>query len=122
MVEPARLNIVLLLVAIANLATDITRLSLEWTPSDSHHDGLKRQMNGGQPDAYGQGPDAPVSGNARKDLAPRRMKPDPRESWPAPFSRLRPDFSYRRPPWCVAGCRQPMRPFERRDVYEWRHL
>ena len=99
MAEPARLNIVLLLIAMANLATDITRLAMEWAPSGPLHGALKSKMNGDQPHPYGQGPDAGE---------PRR----------APFSRLPPDFSHKRSPWCLA-CRQPMRPFERRNIYGW---
>jgi hypothetical protein len=129
MAEAPRLNIVLLLIALANLATDITRLAVEWSPSHILHDAIKEHMGLRQRDAYGRAPDSRESDAARNDLQQKRAKPwdpgargppsDPRGSGPVPFPRLRPNYGTNRPSRCP-GCPEPMRRFERSDSYGWR--
>src|SRR5215467_2515637 len=108
--ETARLSFVLLVIALANLATDITRLALELAPPPAH-ESVPVQTIPVQQEIAMQPPDAP---GAR---GPPRER---RESGPArvPFSELRPDFSINHPPWCPA-CDRPMpRYVERRHFYE----
>ena len=129
--EPTRLSFVLLVIALANLATDITRLMLELAPPPTLHESVPVPMRPGQQETSVQPPDARESDTTQKDIAQKKARPldapgargpprEPRESGPAraPFSQLRPDFSINHPPWCLA-CDQPMRRYvERRRFYE----
>jgi hypothetical protein len=128
--ETGRLSFVLLVIALANLATDITRLAMELAPSPASHESVPVQTHPSQQEASMQPPDARADA-AQKDIPQQKAKlPDApgargpprerRESGPAraPFSELRPDFSINHPPWCWA-CGQPMHRYvERRHFYE----
>jgi hypothetical protein len=127
--ETARLSFVLLVIALANLATDITRLVLELTPPPTLHESVPVQTRPGQQETSVQPPDAREPDTIHKDIAQKKTKPldapgargpprEPRESGPAraPFSQLHLDFSINRPPWCVA-CGEPMRRY-----VEWRRF
>jgi hypothetical protein len=128
--ETGRLSFVLLVIALANLATDITRLALELAPPPAPHESVPVQTIPVQQETAMQPPDARADA-AHKDIPQQKAKlPDapgargpprePRESGPErpPFSQLRPDFSINHPPWCVA-CGQPVRRYvERRRFYE----
>src|SRR5258708_31581515 len=116
--ETGRLSFVLLVIALANLATDITRLALELAPPPAPHDSVPVQTGPCQQEISIQSPDARADAT-QKDIPQQKAKlPDapgargpprePRESRRAraPFSELRPDFSVNHPPWCWA-C-QPM--------------
>ncbi len=129
--ESARLSFVLLVIALANLATDITRLLLELAPPPTLHESVPMQTRPSQQETSVQPPDAREPDTTQKDIpqkktrlldAPGARGPprEPRESGPAraPFSELPPDFSINHPPWCLA-CGQPMRRYvERRRFYE----
>jgi len=128
--ETGRLSFVLLVIALANLATDITRLALELAPPPAPHDSVPVQTRPSQQEISIQSPDARADAT-RRDIPQQKAKlPDApgargpprerRESGPArvPFSELRPDFSVNHPPWCWA-CGQPMgRYVERGHFYE----
>src|SRR5262252_1992217 len=101
--ETARLSFVLLVVALANLATDITRLVLELAPPPAPHESVPVQTPPGQRETSGQSPDAREPDTTQKDIgkqkprlldAPGARGPtrEPRQSGPlrAPFSGLRP--------------------------------
>ena len=127
--ETGRLSFVLLVIALANLATDITRLALELAPPPPPHESVPVQTRPGQQETPMQPPDAgepappgdiPQQKAKLPDAPGARGPPrEPRESRRAraPFSELRPDFSINHPPWCWA-CGQPMgRYVERRRFY-----
>jgi hypothetical protein len=134
--EPARFSFVLLVIALANLATDITRLVLELAPPRVLHESVSAQTRPQQETSVqepeGRKPDTTQKDTTQKDTALKEAKPldapgargalrEPRESGPArmPLSQLRPDFSINHPPWCSA-CGQPIRPYvERRRFYGW---
>ncbi len=127
--ETGRLSFVLLVIALANLATDITRLALELAPPPPLHESVPVQTRPGQQETPMQPPDArepappgdiPQQKAKVPDTPGARGPPRARESRRAraPFSELRPDFSINHPPWCWA-CGQPMgRYVERRRFYE----
>jgi len=134
MVEPARLSIsvILLLIALANLATDITRLLLELVPSRTIHEPGPMPTRPAQPETSGQAPETRQADATRKVTPQKNAKPPdtPNARGPprgqrkpgiprAPFSPLPPDFSINCPPWRSA-CRQPMhQDFDRRRFYDW---
>jgi hypothetical protein len=112
MTVPSRLKMILLLIAMAQLATEVTRLLLVWTPQHARHDIVEEQVGSGPRDAYGS-----ARGISREDLGTRRAKQpdlsgargppsDSRKYSPPPSSRLRRDVRVNDPPWCQ-GCRQP---------------
>jgi|SRR5579871_451494 len=117
MAGSSRLKVILLLIAMAQLATEVTRLVVAWTPSHSPHDVTEEQMGSGQHDAYAYGSESDA---ARADLGLKRGKrqepsgarepPDSRRYEPA-----RPEFhtSYPYPRWCET-CPQPAWRCERR--------
>jgi hypothetical protein len=128
--ETGRLSFVLLVIALANLATDITRLALELAPPPASHESVPVQTRPGQQEISTPPPDARVDATQKESPQQKAKLPDApgargpprerRESAPArvPFSELRPDFSVNHPPWCRA-CGQPMgRYVERRHFYE----
>ncbi len=129
--ETGRLSFVLLVIALANLATDVTRLLLELTPPPTLHESVPVQTRPSQPETSMQPPDAREPDASQKDIPQKKAKlldapgargppREPREREPAraPFSELRPDFSINHPPWCLA-CGQPMHRYvERRRYYE----
>ena len=128
--ETGRVSFVLLVIALANLATDITRLALELAPPPAPHESVPVQTIPVLQKTAIQPPDARADA-AQRDIPQQKAKlPDApgargpprerRESGPAraPFSELRPDFSINHPPWCWA-CGQPMHRYvERRHFYE----
>jgi hypothetical protein len=128
--ETGRLSFVLLVIALANLATDITRLALELVPAPALHESVPAQTSPGQQETV-QPLDVREPDTMQKDIAQKKAKPsdssdargpprEPRESGPErpPFSQLRTDFSINHPPWCVA-CGQLVRRYvERRRFYE----
>jgi len=118
--ETARLSFVLLVIALANLATDITRLVLELTPPTAGAS-VPVQARPSQQETPVQARDAREPDIPRKDIAQKKSTPldipgargPPRKpqdpgSAREPFSQLRPDFSINHPPWCPA-CGQPIR-------------
>lgn len=128
--ETGRLSFVLLVIALANLATDITRLALELAPPPASQESVPVQTRPGQQEISTPPADARADATQRESPQQKAKLPDApgargpprerRESGPAraPFSELRPDFSINHPPWCWA-CGQPMhRYFERRHFYE----
>ena len=128
--ETGRLSFVLLVIALANLATDITRLALELAPAPAPHESVPVQTRPGQQEISRPPPDARADATQKEGPQQKAKLPDApaargpprerRESGPArvPFSELRPDFSVNHPPWCWA-CGQPMgRYVERRHFYE----
>ncbi len=128
--ETGRLSFVLLVIALANLATDITRLALELAPAPAPHELVPVQTRPGQQEISTPPPDARADATQKESPQQKAKLPDApaargpprerRESGPArvPFSELRPDFSVNHPPWCWA-CGQPMgRYVERRHFYE----
>jgi hypothetical protein len=86
-----RLNIVLMLTAIVTLATEVTRLTLEWSPSHLPQTPTRKPIEPAQPGHYGWA----------CEWRERRH----------PLSRLPPDYSITCPRWCLA-CHQPPRRVE----------
>jgi hypothetical protein len=128
--ETGRLSFVLLVIALANLATDITRLVLELAPPPAPHESVPVQTIPVQQETAMQPPDARAYAT-HKDIPQQKAKlpeatgargppREPREPGPAraPFSELRPDFSINHPPWCWACSQQMGRNVERRHYYE----
>jgi hypothetical protein len=126
--EHARLSIVFMLlsmlIALANLATDITRLMLELMPPGAAVESIPTQPR--QQETSRSAPDTREPDTAKKKVEalgvfgargpPLRL----RESGTGrpPFSPLPPDFSINCPPWRLV-CRQPMhRIFDRRRFYD----
>jgi hypothetical protein len=126
MAEAPRFNIVLLLIAAANLATDVTRLTLEWSPSRGLHNAFRAQSNTtGHQGYYASAPEqlrekAPAPERLRALTSPGEHIPPrgmlPRANGSVPFSR-RPDFSFRCPPSCCACRYQPACWSDRRRLY-----
>jgi hypothetical protein len=103
MVEPSRFKTLplLVLLAMAQLATEVTRLVIAWTPAHISRAPTSEQTSSGQRNGHGSEPEV------RKELetkpatrpvpaAPREPPPDSRKYTPAP---LRPDFSINYRPW-----------------------
>ena len=88
--ETGRLSFVLLVIALANLATDITRLALELAPPPAPHDSVPVQTRPSQQEISIQSPDARADATQR-DIPQQKAKlPDapgargpPREPIPA---------------------------------------
>jgi hypothetical protein len=117
MAEPSRLRMILLVkmillvIAMAQLATEVTRLVSAWQPAHISHE----EQRSGQPGGYGFDPagrDQETKRTKRPDLpGGREPPPYPRTYRPVP---LHPDFSPNyRPSWCQA-CRQGVWLCERR--------
>jgi hypothetical protein len=131
LMETARLSFVVLVIALANLATDITRLLLELVPPPTLHESVPVQPRPNQQEIPVQPQGAREPDTTQKDIAQKKAKlldapgargppREPREAAPtrAPFSELPPDFSINHPPWCLV-CGQPMRRYvERRRFYQ----
>jgi hypothetical protein len=126
MVEHPRLSLVMLVIAAATLATDVTRLLLELPPPNANHEPMPMQTTPARQEAPRQAPEVPAPNTVQQKVerpsVPRARGPPhgPREFGPsrARFPRSPPDFSINRPPWCVA-CHQPMRRYvDRRRLYE----
>jgi hypothetical protein len=124
--EHPRLAIVLMLIsmliAMANLATDITRLMLELSTASASVEPIPMQTRPGQQEPPRQAPDRrqPDTVETLGVLGARGPPRRPSELRTAtPFSELPRDFSVNHPPWCPA-CRRPMRRhIDRRGFYEW---
>lgn len=104
MVEPSRLKIILLLIAMAQLATEVTRLVSDLIPSHSRHIKIEERAKPGQPDTSGSESGAARNAPEAKWIAPseppaaRGPSLDLRGYGNASFSRYYPG--------CRA-CRQP---------------
>jgi hypothetical protein len=72
MAQPSRLRIIVLLIAVAQLATEVTRLVSAWTPSQSRRDRIEERMKPSWSGPYGSEPG--------KDLGTRRMAPSDRSA------------------------------------------
>jgi hypothetical protein len=123
--EHPRLGIVLMLIsmliAMANLATDIVRLMLELSTLSATAEPIPIQTRPGRQEPPRQAPDirqpdtspAETLGVLGARGPPRRPR-----AVRAPFSTLPADFSINHAPWCLA-CSQPMRRnVERKRFYE----
>jgi hypothetical protein len=123
MVERSRLKMILLLIAMAQLATEVTRLASEWTSSHSRHTRIEERMRAGQTDGYGSEPDLRTDletkwMNPSDPSSARGPPPEPRKSRPAPPPSWRPDVGTNHPPWC-RGCRELRWRSERRYYDDW---
>jgi len=127
MVEHPRLSLVMLVIAAATLATDVTRLLLEVSPPTVNHEPVPMQTTPVRQEAPRQAPDVPAPNTVQQKVerpdVPRARGPPrgPREFGPTRARFLQPplDFSINRPPWCLA-CHQSMRRhIDRRRLYEW---
>jgi hypothetical protein len=121
MVEPSRIKTLplLVLLAMAQLATEVTRLVVAWTPAHiSPRAPTGEQTSSSQRNGRGSEPEVRKDLETRKDLeakptmrpvpaTPREPPPDARRYGPAP---LRPDFSVSYRPWV----RRPVWRCERR--------
>jgi hypothetical protein len=118
--EHPRLAIILMsismLIAMANLATDVTRLMLELSTASASVESIPMQTRPSQQEPPRQPPDGqphrrqPDTAETSGVLGARGPPRRPREFRTArpPFSELPRDFSINQPPWCLA-CRRPMR-------------
>jgi len=120
-------TLISMLIAMANLATDITRLMLDLSTPRATVESIQMQTQPGQQEPARLAPDM-----GQPDTAPKRAETlgvlgargPPRGAHDpgtprAPFSPLPPDFSIRCPPWRLV-CRQPMhRNFDRRRSNDW---
>jgi hypothetical protein len=127
--EHPRLGVVLtlisMLIAMANLATDITRLMLELSTPRANGEPIPIQTRR-QQEPPRQGPDMGQPDTAPKGVetlgmfgarGPPRGFRDPGTPR-VPFSPLPPDFSIGCPPWRLV-CRRPVhRNFDRRRSYD----
>jgi hypothetical protein len=110
MVEDARLGTIMLLVTIATLATDVSRLLLEFSPLATFEKATwgPRWLDVDQETR--QGSDAPGPDGPQQSVEPRtplnaRGPPHSNLRLRRPmFSPLPIDFSVNQPPWCLA-CR-----------------
>lgn len=129
--ERPRLGIVFMLIsmliALANLATDLTRLMLELLPPSAAVGSSPLPPPPSQQETPRSTPDTPQHDTAQKKgealNVPGARGPPRRSREPgtarAPFSPLPPDFSINRPPWCLA-CPQPRgRYFDGRRFQAW---
>ena len=73
MMETGRLSFVLLVIALANLATDITRLVLELAPPPAPHDSVPVQTRPSQQEISIQSPDARADAT-RRDIPQQKAK------------------------------------------------
>ncbi len=72
--EPARFSFVLLVIALANLATDITRLVLELAPPRVLHESVSAQTRPQQETSV-QAPEGGKPDTTQKDIALKEAKP-----------------------------------------------
>ena len=107
MVEDARLGTIMLLVTIATLATDVSRLLLEFSPRATLEKAMSgpRWLGADQETPQGSdalGPDGPQ--RSVEPLTPLNARGPPHSDVRPMFSPLPIDFSVNQPPWCLA-CR-----------------
>jgi hypothetical protein len=118
---PRRLNIVLLLIALANLATDIARLALKWSPSHGLHGAIKERMIDGHHDTYARASDADLNGIPQREIRPLEPSgtpgpwPDSRKSGAfAPSQMPLPNYRYHRVVIWYPDCYRPTWRYEQR--------
>jgi hypothetical protein len=114
-------NIVLLLIAVANLSTDIVRLALEWSPSHKLHGAIKEWMIGERHDSHAWVSDVEQNGLPQRGTI-RRLEPSGTlRPWPyryevalPRYQMPLPGYRYRRVQlWCL-DCYRPAQRYEQR--------
>jgi hypothetical protein len=131
-VEHPRLSLVMLVIAAATLATDLTRLVFELFPTPAVHEPVPIQPRPGEQRTPPPAADMPQRDAAQRPDAPERKVEPPGNSARGPprgsrepgaaerqLFQLPPDFSTKGAPWCLA-CRQLTRRYvERRRIHDW---
>ena len=118
MAERIGISLILVVIAVAQLVTDIVRLALEVTPRPGVYEAAPAPARSGEqemprpPPSREQAEQPP--GAAAEALDHRRAMAADRT-----FRRLPVDFSINQPPWCLA-CRHGDLPrYERRHRNDW---
>jgi hypothetical protein len=118
--EHGRIGMMALLVGLASLATDVSRLALELAPQPFLIGLLKsprpaQQESEPNPDPPPERPilEPPATPPSRAPPQARPRGPPQYEAGRQPFSRLPPDFSTSHAPWCMACRQQTRRQIER---------
>ena len=123
MTERIGLSLVLLLIAMAQLATDVARLALEASSRPSINEpapalaqpGVQEMPRPPPNREQPEHPSDPINGPALDPRATPTKRPPANRK----FNRLPLDFSINQPPWCPA-CRHRYPPrYERRHRDEW---
>jgi hypothetical protein len=128
--EHPRLAIVMLLVALANLATDLTRFLMELSSLSAIHQNQDMRARPPQSEFLQQAtaPTLDLRQSDTKKTETRSVRdargPPHRAHWSngteTALQHLPPDYSINHPPWCLACRAQPTRRyFEGRHLYEW---
>jgi hypothetical protein len=124
MTERIGISLVLLLIAMAQLATDVARLILEASPRPSINEPAPAPRRSVEPEMPRpppslEPPEQPSGPTANGAFDPPRATPTKRTQANRMLNRLPLDFSINRPPWCPACRHRDPRPYERRHWDEW---
>ena len=119
MTERIGISLVLLVIAVAHLATDVVRLALEVLPRPGINDPVPVPARSGvqempRPPPRREQPEQRSGAATDWAFDYRRAMPADRT-----FYRLPLDFSINQPPWCLACRHRDARRHERRQRDEW---
>src|SRR6266481_6550594 len=124
MTERIGISLVLLLIAMAQLATDVARLILEASPRPSINDFAPAPRRSGEqemprPPPSREQPEQLAGPTASWAFDPPRAMPTNRTQANRMFNPLPLDFSINQPPWCRACRPRDPRRHQRRHRDEW---
>jgi hypothetical protein len=119
MTERIGISLILVVIAVAQLVTDIVRLALEVTPRPGVYEAAPAPTRSGEQEM----PRPPPSREQAEQLpgAAADWALDRRRAMAADraFRRLPVDFSINQPPWCLACRHQGPPRYERRHRADW---
>ena len=124
MTERIGISLVLLLIAMAQLATDVARLILEASPRPSFNDPAPAPRRSVDPEMPRpppslEPPEQPAGPTASWAFDPSRATPTKRTPANRMFNRLPLDYSINQPPWCPACRHRDPRRHQRWQRDEW---
>jgi hypothetical protein len=124
MTERIGISLVLLLIAMAQLATDVARLILEASPRPSINEPAPAPRRSVEPEMPRpppilEPPEQPAGLTASWAFEPPRAPPTKRTSANRMFNRLPMDYSINQPPWCLACRHRDPRRHQRWHLDEW---
>jgi len=124
MTECIGISLALLLIAMAQLATDVARLILEASPRPSINEPAPAPRRSSEqemprPPPSLEPPEQPAGPTASWAFDPPRAMPTKRTPANRMFNPLPSDFSINRQPWCLACRPRDTRRHQRRHRDEW---
>ena len=124
MTERIGISLALLLIAMAQLATDVARLILEASPRPSINEPAPAPRRFVEPEMPRpppslEPPEQPTGPTASWAFEPPRAPPTKRTPPNRMFNRLPLDYSINQPPWCLACRHRDPRRYQRWQRDEW---